>query len=136
MSTLKEDLDVLAKMTKALNEIPHYFIEDASGVIEYEVAKGTCYVKKVFGNNRATILRSFMSDNTEFSPHTHAVSTELFCVYRGILEICIGDDCIVVEAPGTYQMGPGIEHSVRTIGDTEVVVVLTPPEEDYPNGRG
>ena len=133
MSTLKEDLKVLAKMTKALNELPHY--TSPIGIVEYKVDHGTCYVKKLFENASTTILWSFISDGTKFFPHEHS-SNETFVVYRGSLEIWAGNEKLTtLKAISTYQLAPNIEHYVKAIGDTEVCVVLVPPEEKYPDGE-
>ena len=119
----------LTEMTKACRK----------DVIEYDVPKGTSIGFGVFKSEECAIQRNFLSEGTEFPPHTHQTDIwEMLIVVRGRIT------CYIGEESGERLVGPlgpashvvierGVRHRVVAHEDTWVIGITIPADEGFPD---
>ena len=102
-------------------------------VVDLLVEVGVAEARWLYDDEGVSCARTILRDGAYLPDHTHD-QTEAWVVYRGYLEVIVDGER--VDRPGkiAYYVHPGSVHSVRAVGDTEVIVIAVPRSDSFPRG--
>ncbi len=80
--------------------------------------------------DEAMLCEFFLQRESQVPPHSHMNDQVGYVVY-GRIEMTIGDEVRTCLQGDSYAIPGGIVHSTRTIIDSLVIDVFSPPRDDY-----
>jgi mannose-6-phosphate isomerase-like protein (cupin superfamily) len=83
----------------------------------------------VHRNRRQSLAEATVAVGEQTIPHKHPNTEELYHITGGSGLIFVGDDQQPVSVGDTVLIAPGVIHSIRNTGDTELVILCacSPP---------
>lgn len=133
---LKEGIETLDRLKELTNALDFSTLamarSDDPTVVDLRVESGSAQCIWVYDTPKVSVARAVFEDGTFLKNHTHK-QFEAWVIYSGYLEVVV--DGVRVDNPKkiVYYVYPGSEHSVRAIGETEIIVISVPRSPDFPH---
>ena len=123
----------LKKLTENIPSIKDLASIKPATVQELETETGKLLMFGLYKDVNIAISRVFATAGTHMPVHSHT-STEYSLVWEGELRFNINDKEVICKAKDTYRIEPNTPHSVFWPVDTNLLAVVIPAEEGWPNG--
>ena len=91
-------------------------------------ARGKC----LFVDENATVQVAILSKGQKLEIHGHDVVEVVVCT-KGNLKLVAAGNVIYLTPTVCFRISPDVPHSVEAIEDTQVISMLIPPGEGYPD---
>lgn len=92
-------------------------------------------IKTVYQDANTNIVVGKQAGNCVYPTHSHIDSTEYLIVTKGVVLIKINDVPRIMKRGECAAIGVGMDHSVTSLEDSEVIAVCVPPEQAYNIGE-
>ena len=127
---MSESIKRLKEITPFLNGIVE---RRASGIVEYDVERGTSIGFGLFKDKHVAVQRNFCSSGTVFPAHQHH-ENEVIILYTGRGRLLINGDPNNWESPAVFWLKPNQTHLFEFYEDTHMIAVTVPASKGYPDG--
>jgi quercetin dioxygenase-like cupin family protein len=128
---MHDDLIKLKELTKNLPILPDLVTKKVGMEVTYAIESGECTGEGLIKNEYYAVQRAFGKKGFKFPLHYHPDKTEYVILVRGIGTVN-GEQH---STPYCFTALPGVAHDFVFETDCEVIAVIIPSSEGYPNGK-
>jgi len=133
MGRFNENLEKLIKLTPELAFPP--VIDNGGEYKQYQMDEGECFGKYIHrSGNDIAIHRWYNSAGSKFPVHIH-VEKEWVIVYKGSMELIVGDKTYILKKGDSRYILPNQPHSSSYPEECKYVTITIPPAKEFPYGN-
>lgn len=100
-------------------------------IVDLLVKSGAAESHWLYDAPEISVARTVFADGAELPGHVHE-QFEAWVVFKGYLEVTIDGARVDAIGKRVFYVYPGSVHSVRAIGETEIIVVSIPRSDNFP----
>ncbi|GAJ21676.1 unnamed protein product, partial [marine sediment metagenome] len=120
----------LRELTKALEFTGILHRGDAQQTLAVDVAKGTSFMTGLYNTEQITVSKVYGSAGCKYHRHIHN-QWELCVVYKGKLEIIMGDVRRTLHPKNFFYIEPNVEHTGIFHEETELIAIIIPGDTKW-----